>query len=1213
MNTNKIKSFAKQARIQLYNGVTTQLLFWGFDDKGSINAEPDSIPGGFTFRGNVYNDVTTVPKWRKLKEKIQKSKESFKDVTEEATYTWFNRLTAIKILEENNFLDPVLRFQEGSQVPMILQQAKSGEHKITNTAQKANLQEALVQNDDEKAFAILITQYCNTHPLLKEVFGHLDDYTEILIPNDLLAADGFLSMLNNEENIAPEDFTEVELIGWLYQFYISDRKDEVFKGFKANKKARAEDIPAATQIFTPKWIVNYMVENTVGKIYLDYEEDSELKNQMKYLVQNETDGKSQLITDITQLTLIDPACGSGHILVTGFEWLYKMYREQGYGAKQAVESILKNNLYGLDLDDRAMQLSRFAILLKAAQQLENAARGEGKSLLGNTLAVLPHVYAFPEEHGFVSEEIATFTNNQYVKEIYQTIDLLRQGKNIGSALKLSLPAEAISILQQQYQQWQQKSNAGTLDLEQQAIWTYLKNYVEVALVLTQQYAAVVANPPYMGQKSMNGALKDYVNTHYPMTKADLMTIFMEVIPNLTKDNFHFALINLPSWLFLSTFEKMREDYLTNYRIDSLLHMGRGIFGIDFGSVAFAIQKQSSNENSKGSYFRLHERNFQHIYFEDIEKLFLYSNGKVDYKYDFNQYRDEDGVSEIPENGTATGKQIFYPNIPQTNFEKIGGSPIAYWVSDILLESFLDDNFSTIYFPATGIQTGDNNKFIKSWPEVSQVFFKKKWFPLVNGGDRRKWYGNYFDLINWENDGKEIKNHPSSRPQNKQFYFSEGITWNRIASNGYTARYFPSGFIFDQAGDSLFSKNNNNIKIGLGFLNSCFIKKVMEIICPTLNVTSGSVSIFPFRQRILSINLIDTLVTSNISISKTDWDSRETSWDFEQNPLLAQQQTSLSLAYQTWQESVSKDFFQLHTNEEELNRIFIDIYGLQEELTPEVALKDITILQDELKAEELTALEPAYRAGETVVLPIQKEVVISQLLSYLVGCMLGRYRLDKSGLHIAHPNATDEDLANYKVATAALPFAFTIDDDAILPLMGNACAFPDDAVKKVEDILYRIFGEKNHTQNLNFIDDALGMKLDKWMTEKFWPYHISGNVYKKKPIYWLFSSNPKKPQTAAFRVLVYMHRMDGYTVQKIMRNYLHPHQEFVRNQYESMKENEANLSKQELKTFENLQKQMIELKDYNEVLKELAAQQITFDLDDGVTVNYAKFEGAVAVI
>lgn len=1195
MNTNKIKFFAKQARIQLYKGIANQLLFWGYDDKGNANVQPEAIPGGFTFRGNVYNDVSVVPKWEKLNEKIHKSKESIKDVTEEAAYTWFNRLAAIKILEENNFIDPVLRFQQGSRVPMLLQQAKAGQHAVTKTIEKANLQDALLQNDDEKAFAILITQYCNAHPLLKEVFGHLDDYTEILVPNDLLAADGFVAMLNDENNIAPEDFTEVELIGWLYQFYIADRKDEVFKGFKANKKARAEDIPAATQIFTPKWIVNYMVENTVGKIYLDYEEDSELKNQMNYLVQNETDGKSQLIDDITQLTLIDPACGSGHILVTGFEWLYKMYREQGYGAKQAVESILKNNLYGLDLDDRAMQLSRFAILLKAAQQLENAARGEGKTLLGNTLAVLPHVYAFPEEYGFVSEEIAAFTNNQYVKEIYQTIDLLRQGKNIGSALKLSLPAEAISILQQQYQQWQQKSNAGTLDLEQQAIWAHLKPYVEVALVLTQQYAAVVANPPYMVSGNMNGQLLKYSKEYYPNTYYDLSSMFLDVCLQMTMKSGHFAMINQSSWSFKHSYLEYRKFILENFSIENFLDLGARTFeeisGEVVQSVCFSAIKKINQNNGNFYYLRGQDNS------STKEKHFLQTI-KNPFRFDINK------IKILP------------------------GYMFGYWLSEKSIEIFTDSNaLDFSYDIKKGLATGDDSQFLRLWSEidVNKIDFKavelneainSKWFPINKGGGFRKWAGNREYVINWENNGYKIRNFKNdagklrSRPQNLNFSFRKGITYNIISSKGFIGRYTDGGSMMTDVSPTIYGENEFII---LPLLNSKVGNHFFNFLCPGYKFDTGAVGKFPYIESLSQFGFPINLSEQCYLISKTDWDSRETSWDFEQNPLLAQQQISLSLAYQTWQEKVSQDFFQLHTNEEELNRIFIDVYGLQDELTPEVALKDITILQDELKAEELTALEPAYRAGETVVLPIQKEVVMSQFLSYLVGCMLGRYRLEKSGLHIAHPKASEEELANYEVAAAALPFTFTIDDDAILPLMGNACAFPDDAVKWAEDILHRIYGDESHIQNLNFIDDALGMKLDKWMTEKFWPYHISGTQYKKKPIYWLFSSNPKKPQTAAFRVLVYMHRMDGYTVQKIMRNYLHPHQEYLRNQYEALKENEINLSKQELKTFENLQKQMIELKEYNEVLKELAAQRITFDLDDGVTVNYAKFTGAVAVV
>ena len=1218
MNTNALKSFAKAARIQLVDAVGKQILYWGFTSKGEVENEPSATQGGYVHRGEVYNDATVLPKWQRLREKISANKEAFKDVAEEAAYTWFNRLVAIKVLEENGFIEPFLQFAEGAQSPIALQQAKAGNHAVTHPTLKANLQKSLLDSDEERAFGILLINFCNKHPMLNQVFGRVNDYTELLIPQNLLAPNGVLYALNDTNQVPAADFKEVELIGWLYQFYISDKKDEVFKGFKANKKARPEDIPAATQIFTPKWIVNYMVENTVGKIYLDFEEDSDLKDQMKYLVENETEGKGALIDDIEQLTLIDPACGSGHILVTGFEWLYKMYREQGYTAKNAIESILKNNLFGLDIDDRAMQLARFAVLLKAAQQLQQVDASQAVVLMNNPLDVIPHIYAFPESAGFTSEEVALFTQNQHVQEVYKAFEALREGKNIGSALKISLSDAAREVLIAQYYAWSQKDKQGTLDIEEAGVWYKLKNYTEVALVLSKKYAAVVANPPYMGQKSMNAQLKDYVNAQYPMTKADLMTVFMEVIPNLTKDNFRFALINLPSWLFLSTFENMRQHYLANYQIDSLLHMGRGIFGIDFGSVAFSVLKKKE-QNPVGTYFRLHERNFQHIYYEDIEKLFLYSKGNVDYKYDFNLYRDEEGVSEIPVEGTTVGNRIFYPNIPQTNFDKIPGSPIAYSLSE--QENFLlnesENLLSEKFPPKQGLITGDNEKFIRDWNEVSYKKVKSKWFPYNKGGEARKWYGNNTFLVNWENDGFEIKNFKDekgklrSRPQNLNFYFKEGISWSKISSSelGIVFRYYNSDFIFSDAGMMMFP--TEKLEIHLAILNSKIITNIINKLNPTLNKNIGDIIRLPILE-VSDLNVED-YSKNNIYISKKDWDSRETSWDFEGNPLISQNKTNLGEAYEAWVAAVSQDFFQLHANEEELNRIFIDIYGLQDELTPEVALKDITILQDELKADDLEALEPAFRAGETVALPIQANVVMQQFISYLIGTLLGRYRLGQKGLHIAHPNPTDEELAPYQVDNIALPFQMEIDEDAIIPIMGAACAFPDDAVKRVDDIIHRIWGDASHTENLNFINQCLGMEVEKWMTEQFWAYHISGTMYKKKPIYWLFCSNPKSPQKSAFRVLVYMHRMDAYTVQKILRNYLHPHIEYVKGKYEEMHANEANLTKQELKLYENLAKQISELKEYEQKLKEVTNQQIKFDLDDGVSVNYAKFEGVVAVI
>ncbi|MFV0196260.1 BREX-1 system adenine-specific DNA-methyltransferase PglX [Empedobacter falsenii] len=1210
MNTNALKSFAKVARIQLVDAVGKQILYWGFSQKGEVENEPTATQGGYVHRGEVYNDATVLPKWQRLKEKITANKEAFKDVAEEAAYTWFNRLVAIKVLEENGFIDPFLQFVDGAQTPIALQNAKAGNHTVTHPTLKANLQKALLDSDEEKAFAILLINYCNKHPMLNQVFGRVNDYTELLIPQNLLATNGVLHALNDTNQIPAADFKEVELIGWLYQFYISDKKDAVFKGFKAKKKARPEDIPAATQIFTPKWIVNYMVENTVGKIYLDFEEDSDLKDQMKYLVENETEGKGALIDDIEQLTLIDPACGSGHILVTGFEWLYKMYREQGYTAKNAIESILKNNLFGLDIDDRAMQLARFAVLLKAAQQLQQVDASQAVVLMNNPLDVIPHIYAFPESVGFTSEEVALFTQNQHVQEVYKAFEALREGKNIGSALKISLSDAAREVLIAQYYAWSNKDKQGTLDIEEIGVWYKLKNYTEVALVLSKKYAAVVANPPYMGQKSMNAQLKDYVNAQYPMTKADLMTVFMEVIPNLTKDNYRFALINLPSWLFLSTFENMRQHYLANYQIDSLLHMGRGIFGIDFGSVAFSVLKKKE-QNPVGTYFRLHERNFQHIYYEDIEKLFLYSKGNVDYKYDFNLYRDEEGVSEIPVEGTTVGNRIFYPNIPQTNFDKIPGSPISYWASDRYVFLLENENNAGQYFESSnGIQTGKNDLYLKFWFEVNKKVDYH--IPYNKGGSFRKWFGNNEYVINWFENGLKIRNEKNSCIRGEDLYFNDFVSWSDITSGNLSARFYDKKFLFDASGPSCFPKNDNsNLNYILGLLNTKFSNNLAKILNPTLHFQSGNFRNIPFIFK--NDISIDEVVGNNISISKKDWDSRETSWDFEGNPLIGLNQTNLAEAYEAWVADVSQDFFQLHANEEELNRIFIDIYGLQDELTPEVALKDITILQDELKAEDLEAIEPAFRAGEKVVLPIQANVVMQQFISYLVGTLLGRYRLGQKGLHIAHPNPTDEELAPYPVDYVALPFQMEIDEDAIIPIMGSACAFPDDAVKRVDDIIHRIWGDASHTENLNFINQCLGMEVEKWMTEQFWAYHISGTMYKKKPIYWLFCSNPKSPQKSAFRVLVYMHRMDTYTVQKILRNYLHPHIEYVKGKYDEMHANEANLTKQELKVYENLAKQISELKEYEQKLKEVANQQITFDLDDGVAVNYVKFEGVVAVI
>jgi hypothetical protein len=1194
MNTNYIKSFAQEARILLREGIKARLIYWGFEENGNNPLNLEETTGGYTFRQSVFTDTAVPAKWKKLKARLT-NKQAVEDVIEEAAYTWFNRLMAIKILEKNGYIEKHLEYDEGVKVPLMVQNAKRGNNELKEDLYKNLLKEYLREDKDEEAFGLLLTRFCSNNTLLKEVFGRIDDYTEILLPLNLLQNNGFLDLLNSDL-IRDEEYQEVELIGWLYQFYISDKKDEVFKGFKNNKKARAEDIPAATQIFTPKWIVKYMVENTVGKTYLDLEPESPLKQEMKYLVVNETESTvAPIISDIPDLTLLDPACGSGHILVTGFELLFKIYREAGHNAKQATLSILEHNLYGLDIDDRAMQLARFAVLLKAAKEYPEILQPIGRQ----QKIQLPHIYAFPEAANFTNEELQTFLGNdrEHLADLKEALQLLNQGKNIGSALIFDLTPEARKTIANCYQNW--KTREHNLDFNEQLIWNTLKAFVEVLLVITHQYTAVVANPPYMGQKSMNADLKNYVNKNYPKSKSDLFAVFMEVCLNLTSTKAYMGMINQHSWMFLSSYEKLRNQIIDNFSIKNMLHLGPRTFeelsGEVVQSTAFVLQNINPNELHKGDYFRL-----------------------VDFRN--NDAKEANFLK-------ASSK---FSNIPQTNFEKIPGNPISYWVSEKEF-SIIDNNVSLgeISEPRAGLQTSDNKRFLRYWSEVAIYkigFYLErdkalnsnfKWFPHNKGGGKLKWYGNNNIILNFENDGKELKywleNNPSDPTtkhwsrnlRNYKFYFQEGITWNAVSSSGTSVRYTPKGFLFDTSGPMLFAEENLNYI--LAFLNSCVFSKFIDIFSQTLSTGSGDFSKVPFLLN--KNNKIEHLVEKNILISKKNWDSRETSWDFEQSSLVETEASSLKEAFIQWLNEAKEDFFQLHQNEEDLNRIFIDIYGLQEELTAEVPLKDITILQEELNRKSLEKLEPKFRKNgkDTIKLPIQEDEVMAQFISYLIGVMMGRYRLDKPGLNIAHPNPSEEETATYTYNGHKID----IDKDAILPLMGEDCAFPDDVLAQAKKLLHAIWGEDSLTDNLNFLQQSLGSNLHNWLTIKFWKYHTG--MYKKKPIYWLFASNPKKPEKSAFRVLVYMHRMDKFTVQQIQRNYLYPHQDYVKSKLLSLKENEANLSREEQKELEKLQSWELELRDYNEVLKDLANQQIEFDLDDGVSVNYEKFEGAVAVI
>jgi type II restriction/modification system DNA methylase subunit YeeA len=1270
MNT---KTFAQEARKILMQGVAKKLLYWGFNDKGEVLEQPEKVSGGYSFRGDVFDDPSVPNLWYSLENAI--NSKGIDVVVEEAAYTWFNRIMALRILVKNGYEEPQLEDAEGLEhTPIILQKARQGKSNFLTTEEKNRLQKILTDySKDQEAFAILIKGYCHSHKTLQRVFGKIDDYTELLLPDNMLQTDGFLHLLNTTDAISDDDYQKVELIGWLYQFYISEKKDDVFASFKKGKKAEAKDIPAATQIFTPNWIVKYMVENTAGKIWLDKHPNSGLKSQMKYLVENESDnnvsssassraesrGENSLINNVEDITLIDPAAGSGHILVEGFDLIYKMYLEEYYTSEEAVESILKNNLFGLDIDDRAAQLATFAILLKAAKVYPAIWKKDW----------LPNVYAMPEDElqdwftsknydfsgdwidlqgmqlaepitveytetkkGKKKKNKVTFKKGNILNEkvvdllrdhnklpitvdysnqlelfwgdfekpynyadFFYAMQLLRQGKNLGSVIKCNIYPDVRNHIESRYNLWLEKEKVAALDIEEVAILNTLKNYIPVLLLLTKKYTSVVANPPYMASKRMNSVLRGYCEKEYPKSKHDLFAVFQDILRNMVYSYGLIGMINQHVWMFGSKYEKFREDILRNNTISSMLHLGPRVFkelsGEVVQSTSFILQGNLDN-SIVGTYHRLTE-----LEDSDLKKITF-----LDKKND-----------------------IF--KIKQEEFFKISGAPVSYWASSKTRQLYSQSK-SLLDFsrPRQGMKTSDNDRFLRFWNEVAfnKVGFGyqsiedakssiDKWFPYDKGGGFRKWYGNNNYLINWENGGLEVFDlarklykTPTRTITGMDGYFKEGLTWSSLSGGDFSIRYTPEGYLYDAKGSKLFLNEDIEhelIFLILGYMNTKLVNYFLSLTSPTLDYNVGPIKALPFIDEMEIRQRCKIIVMKNIELAKNDWNSRETSWDFENLPLL-NNTNSLEQSYTTWLQDVTKEFFLLHSNEEELNRIFIDIYGLQEELTPKVALRNITILQEELNKKDLEKLEEAFRehGADGIALPINKSEVISQFISYAIGLFMGRYRLDKPGLNIAHPNPTQDELESYSYNNGSI----VIDEDAILPLMGTACNFPDDALQQIYNLLDVVWSTETRTDNINFIQECLNKDLEKFLVTDFYKYHCK--MYKKKPIYWLFAS-----KKGAFQVLVYMHRMNAFTVEKIRANYLLEHIKNIDSEISLLESNEASLNTQEAKKLEQLRKNLQECYEYDTELKDMADKQITFDLDDGVTVNYKKFETVVAKI
>ena len=1227
MDTNRIKRFATEARNKLKEGIAAKIRTLGFDKRGIVADEhrPQLMQGGTHWNGQLLPE-TFYHQWTSLYNRIQQK--GISEVYEEAAYTWFNRLCAIRILQKNDLCAPVLDYTDAARTPFIVDEARQGRLPEMNNEMRSRLSDLL--DDDTKVteqFAVLINAWCHDNPIIYRCFGAMADYTELLLPNNILTEGGFVDMLNHTDFITEADYCSPELIGWLYQFYISERKDEVFakKG-----KFEADEIPAATQIFTPNWIVKYMVQNTVGRIYLDNNPyETQLQKKWQYLVEPAEKPSTNSVLkydELTDLRVADLACGSGHILNECFDLLYDLYIAEGYGRGEAIENIFRHNLTGVDLDTRAKQLSTFALLLKACQK--DAAFADGHCLP----KVLDMEHLLPSHHDnlyeFLSESIPK-ASRTHIEALVQAFVKLNEAHDLGSIMKFDIDESTRQQMQECLTRWETE---GTGECQE------LSPGFRLILALTEKYHALVMNPPYMGSGNMNAVLSKYVKDEYEEGKADLFSVFMLLSIDRLLPNGKYGMINMQSWMFLSSFEKLRTRLLTENRIDNMLHLGPRTFDELSGEVvqntAFVITN-CEGKDATGAYYRLVDgKNCG-----DKERMFL----------------------EAQEN---VGNRIYYPNVSQQDFEKIPGCPIGYWVSENMLVLLASKHTIASSFPVgSGLSTSDNNRFLRFLWEPSGNNISKsskdncKWFLFQKGGEYRKWYGNLEYVVNWQNDGEEIKYWVTHNPKdpnttswsrrifNTDLYLRTGLTWSVICSNNISFRLSTSNSMISNAAGGIFGFENDNSTLYAlaGAINSIVWREIFKILNPTINYSSGIIQKAPLPKLTTGIQ---SIVKENISISKQDWDAHETSWDFEENPLLAvdtdtyidnihheierhEKETgehisidpaapeldSLEWRMEQYKQKWEHLFMQLHANEEELNRQFIDIYGLQDELTPEVPLNEITILQQgEIKISDQYELCDSdgivfadsdgaiLTTSGDLYLDWQDDVVMKQFISYAVGCMMGRYRLDKKGLHIAHPNPTAEETAPYIYNKVE----FEIDEDGIIPLMPNDCGFSDNASNRFSDFVRIALGDEKHVENLNFVEKCLGKTVEQYFVKDFWKDHKK--MYQNRPIYWLFAS-----KKGAFQCIAYMHRMNAYTAERIRAKYLLPYIETLQARITDLDARRSELTTRETKQLQQLTKTLEECQEYHDRLQVVAEQAIAFDLDDGVVVNYTKFGDVVQKI
>ena len=1165
MDKNAIKKFAVWARTELIARVSLKGVEYGITEDNIEDANVDSVGG----------KVFTVNEKKQRQALIAEiNDKGYKKVMEEVAYTWFNRFSALRFMEVNGYLPSHVRVftdEENNFKPQIITEAIHLDLDGLNMEKVYELKDA---EKTEELYKYLLIVQCNAlNKILPGMFQKIADYTELLLPDNLLREG---SVIQQMIELIPEDDWKdaVQIIGWLYQYYNSEKKDDVFAALKKNVKITKENIPAATQLFTPDWIVRYMVENSLGRLWLEGHPD--VKEQLLpteeeqsayatgnrdpedskwhyYLEEAEQEPEVQAqLAEIRkeyaaltpdQLKVIDPCSGSGHILAYMFDVLIKIYESYGYTTREAVASIVENNLYGLDIDDRAAQLAYFAVMMKA-RQYDRRFFSRG---------IQPHVYAVVESNHVDKFAVDYFCNgNAKLTAAMDTIiKELHDAKEYGSILTVT--PQDWSVLYDRFAEITEDIN-----MSRETALRELLPLVQVAEALAKKYDAVVTNPPYLGSDAMGIMLSSYVKKKYSRCKADMFAVFIEHCGQMLKSYGYQAMITMQNWMFLSSFESLREYLVNNKIIINMCHLGTRAFEEIGGEIVQTVAWVSKNGylSYKGQYNRLVEFSSQ----DEKESAFLSGD---------NRYIAS-----------------------QKNFTIIPGAPIAYWISTGFKKIFENGEQITQYVSSRdGLTTGNNELFIKQFWEVPYTHIKfackdsetfwasgKKFAPLIKGGLYRKWYGNNWFVITYDKAGYEKLSNCGNKLPSREIYFLPYMTWNRISTR-MAFRFCEQGYLFESASLVAYATSKDNLMYALAFANSVVARSEMQLINPTTNMLSGYVDSLRIPFQSVKERTI-TLAIECVDFAKDDWNSFETSWDFQHHPLLRKVPT-IAEAFDQWQTECDERFNQLKANEEELNQIFIDIYGLQDELTPEVEDKDVTVRKADLGRD------------------------IRSFISYAIGCMFGRYSLDMDGLAYA---GGEWDASKY--------VSFAADKDNIIPICDDEY-FEDDIVGLFVKFVKTVYGADTLDENLKFIADALGGKgqpkdvIRNYFLSNFYSDHCK--IYQKRPIYWLFDSGKKN----GFKALIYMHRYQPDTIARIRTDYVHEQQARYRTAIVDLEQRIANASTGERvklnKKLTTLQAQDTEIRTYEEKIHHLADQMISIDLDDGVKKNYAIFQDILAKI